>query len=273
MLSLKNTYLDVALLDPIADAARFGIRYCTGGYIFQITDAKHGPLLTGPTYPESFNWFDGQGIPDAFNLAPLKTAEREPVALILGIGLCDLAEQKIVEPCQWQIDATGDALRFVTRHAFHDWAIELERTVTLMQRTVRSDTRLANTGRRPAPISWFPHPFFPQMPDGTDELIKLSYPVEFANNNGYALAENGFICRKDWPWGGGHYQALDQKPTGSGFTLVQRHPALGQITASGSFTPTFFPIWGNQNTFSWEPFYERTLAAGQSAFWRIDYDF
>ena len=71
MYPLSNTDLQVELLDPLADQARFGIRYCTGGYIFQITDARHGPLLTGPTYPEDFNWFDGQGIPDAFNLAPL----------------------------------------------------------------------------------------------------------------------------------------------------------------------------------------------------------
>lgn len=273
MFVLKNTQLEVAVLDPMADAARFGTRYCTGGYIFQITDARHGPLLTGPTYPESFNVFDGQGIPDAFNLAPLKVAEREPVALILGVGLCDLAEHKIVEPCPWQIDPSAKAIRFVTRHAFHDWVIELERTITLINRTVRSDTHLNNTGRRPAPISWFPHPFFPQLPEGHDELIKVNGLFDSFDSNGYVLSDNGFISRRNWPWGGGHYQALDYRPSGNGFSLIQRHPMLGQITATGSYTPTFFPIWGNQNTFSWEPFFERTLASGQNTAWRIDYDF
>ncbi len=277
MFTLQNNHLTVEILDPIADHARFGVRYCTGGYIFQIHDTRHGALLSGPTYPDSFNWFDGQGIPDAFNLAPLKASEREPVALILGIGLCDLEAKVIVDPCQWQIEQSSSeqldkALCFVTQHSFHDWALTLERTVTLINRTVRSQTTVFNTGRRPAPISWFPHPFFPQMPSGHDELIKLNLPVIFPTSDAYQLAANGFIARKGWPWQTGHYQALDFA-TSSNLILIQRHPALGQITATCSYMPTFFPIWGNPHTFSWEPFLERTLAAGQQTSWTIDYDF
>jgi hypothetical protein len=66
MFSLENHHLSVHVLDPENDRDRFGTRYNTGGYIFQIEDARHGPLLSGPTYPESFNTFDGQGIPDGF---------------------------------------------------------------------------------------------------------------------------------------------------------------------------------------------------------------
>lgn len=273
MFSLKNTLLDVAILDPVADVARSGTRYCTGGYIFQITDTKLGPLLTGPTYPDSFNVFDGQGIPDAFNLAPLRTAESDPIALILGIGLCNLVERKIVAPCQWQIEQTEAAIRFTTRHVFQEWTIELERAVTLIQRTVRSETQLRNTGTRFAPVSWFPHPFFPHCPTGQDELIKINYPVEFPDSDGYVMSSNGFISRKGWPWTGGYYQPLDQHFSGSSFMLTQRHPVLNQVTATGNYVPSFFPIWGNPSTFSWEPFYERTLAPGQNASWRLDYDF
>src|ERR1700712_640061 len=104
MYTLKNANLEVSILDPVADQARFGTRYCTGGYIFQIVDAQHGDLLSGPTYPDSFNWFDGQGIPDAFNLSPLRAPDDTgTTALIIGIGLCDLVGNKVTEFCEWSI--------------------------------------------------------------------------------------------------------------------------------------------------------------------------
>ena len=272
MLTLHNHQLTVEILDPVADAARFGVRYCTGGYIFQIHDAAHGPLLSGPTYPDAFNWFDGQGIPDAFNLGPLKTGESEPIALILGIGRCDLSSNTILEPCQWLITAGDNRLHFVTEQSFHDWAVTLERTVTLIQRTVRSVTAVRATGKRPVPIRWFPHPFFPQLPAGHDELIKLNVPVTLGASTAYQLAANGFICRQGWPWTGGNFQALDHAGLGN-LVIIQRHPQLGQITATCSYAPDFFPIWGNQYTFSWEPYLERTIFGGQRFEWTIDYDF
>ncbi|MEZ4867116.1 MAG: hypothetical protein R3C14_37680 [Caldilineaceae bacterium] len=272
MYTIHNDQLTVELLDPVADHARFGVRYCTGGYIFQIHDAVHGPLLSGPTYPDSFNWFDGQGIPDAFNLSPLKVSESEPVALVLGIGLCDLSANTIQEACQWQVEPSANAVRFATQHTFHEWSVAIARTVTLLQRTVRSAITVRNRGRRPLPLRWFPHPFFPQLAAGNDELVKLNLPVTFPENPAYTLAANGFINRQGWPWTGGNYQALDHSATDP-LILIQRHPTLGQLTATCSYAPAFFPIWGNQNTFSWEPFLERTIASQQELSWHIDYDF
>ena len=96
MFELKNAALEVQLLDPVEDRERFGVRYCTGGYIFQVRDHRHGNLLSGPTYPDSFNWFDGQGIPDAFHLQPLRDPEsQDALALILGIGLCDPVAKEV----------------------------------------------------------------------------------------------------------------------------------------------------------------------------------
>ena len=269
MFTLKNDALEVELLDPVADKARSGPRYCTGGYIFQVTDVAHGALMSGPTYPDKFDWFNGQGIPDAFNLAPLKAAEGEP-AMILGIGLCDLKTNTIVEPCQWQVEQGDGQVKFTTKHTFNDWEVDLVRTVKLINRTIRSVTEVSNVGKRFLPISWFPHPFFPHPT--TDELLKLNIPVSFGKSTGYEMAESGFIARKDWPWGGGHYQALDHAATNP-LVVIQRHPTLGQMTATCSYVPTFFPIWGNTITFSWEPFFERTVAPGQAAGWTIDYDF
>ena len=272
MFSLQNHQLTVEILDPVADRERFGVRYCTGGYIFQIHDAQHGPLLSGPTYPDSFNWFDGQGIPDAFNLSPLKTSESEPIAMLLGIGLCDLSNNTIQKLCQWQVSQSADTVHFVTQHTFNDWQVEIERTVSLLGRTVRSDTTVRSRGRRPVPVRWFPHPFFPQLPTGNDELIKLSMPVSFPTSPAYVEAANGFLCRQGWPWPNGYFQALDHGGTEK-LIIIQRHPILNQITATCSYAPDFFPIWGNQRTFSWEPYLERTIGSGQQLSWRIDYDF
>ena len=269
MFTLKNDTLEVVVLDPVADSGRFGTRYCTGGYIFQVTDATHGPLMTGPTYPDAFDWFNGQGIPDAFNLAPLKVAEGN-TAMLLGIGLCDLQKNEIEELCKWQVAQTDGQIKFTTQHVFQDWAVDLVRTVKLINRTIRSETEVRNVGKKFLPISWFPHPFYPHP--NTDELLKLNIPVTFGESSGYVQAESGFIARKGWPWTNGHYQALDHAAANA-LVVIQRHPKLGQVTATCSYIPTFFPIWGNPITFSWEPFYERTVAPGQSASWTIDYDF
>lgn len=269
MYTLRNEQLTVEVLDPVADQGRFGVRYCTGGYIFQVHDARHGPLLTGPTYPESFNWFDGQGIPDAFNLMPLRDPTSK-LSLILGIGLCDLAEQQVMEFCSWDVEIAPTSIRMRTQHAFEGFGVELERTVTLLGRTLRSATRLRNVGQRTVPICWFPHPFYPQ-PEG-DELFRLNILVQMPENEGYALAENGFVVRRALAEGyQGYYQALDhqaQQP----LVVLQRHPALGLVAATCSYVPNFFPIWGNHFTFSWEPFFERTTAPGQTLEWWIDYD-
>jgi hypothetical protein len=270
MYSLKNESLEVLILDPSADQDRFGVRYCTGGYIFQIVDSQLGNLLSGPTYPDSFNWFDGQGIPDAFNLSPLREQAAGPTALIIGIGLCNLQTKQVAEFCRWEVQQDPAQLRMQTRQAGQGFALELERTIILHRRTVRSITRLKNTGQPPIPVRWFPHPFFPQ-PD-TDELCRFNIGVSFPANPGYELAENGFICRKGWPWQEGRYQALDHNAQ-TNLVILQKHPALGLVAATCSYVPSFFPIWGNRQTFSWEPFFERTLAAGQETTWWIDYDF
>ena len=271
MHTLKNDQLTVEVLDPVADQGRFGTRYCTGGYIFQIADVVHGPLLSGPTYPDSFNWFDGQGIPDAFNRQPLRDPRTaEPQALIIGIGLCDLAANAVLEFCRWEVAAADDTIRFRTTQQLGGFGLELERTVALDGRTVRSTTELRNTGAEPIPLSWFPHPFYPQPAD--DALCRLSTAVELRPNPGYALAASGFISRAAMPDQRGFFLALDHSAQAP-LTVLQRHPVLGLVGATTSYVPGFFPIWGNRQTFSWEPYFERTVAPGQSAGWWIAYDF
>ncbi len=270
MYTLANEALEVSILDPIADQDRFGPRYCTGGYIFQITDTKLGPLMSGPTYPNDFNWFDGQGIPDAFHLSPLRDpAATGTLALILGIGICDLAAREVREFCTWDVAQQDTSITMRTTHQVGNFHVELERTVTLSQRTVRSHTRLTNRGG-PVPVRWYPHPFYPH-PDG-DELLKLNVPVAAIDDPGYVLQENGFIARKGWPWSQGYFLALDHNAT-TNLVVLQKHPKLGLVAGTCSYVPAFFPIWGNPNTFSWEPYLERGVGKDQTLTWWIDYEF
>ena len=72
MYSIANASLSVSILDPVADQQRFGTRYCTGGYIFQVDDSQHGALMSGPTYPDRYDPFNGQGIRNAVEIADLR---------------------------------------------------------------------------------------------------------------------------------------------------------------------------------------------------------
>ena len=274
MLSLANGQLTVELLDPVADRARMGARYCTGGYIFQISDPAHGALLASPTGPNDFNWFDGQGIPDAFNLNPLRALESGREALVIGVGMVTLDDDRlkvaVTQFCDWAVTVEGDTALFTTRQTHAGWDFSMRRTVTLAGRTVRSHTHLDNHGPSFLPLCWFPHPFYPH-PE-SDALLKLNCGVSFPANDGYVLRPDGFITRAQGMFTTHHYQALDHDATAP-LTLLQRHPALGTVAASCSYAPAFFPIWGNQHTFSWEPFMERTVAPGQQHAWHIDYTF
>lgn len=273
MYLLKNRALQVELLAPLTDRSKFGIRYCTGGYIYQVSDAQHGKLMSGPTYPDSFNWFDGQGIPDAFNWAPLRTShQNDSEVLIIGVGICDLISKQVKTFCDWQVEHSEQQIIFTTEQVFADYALQLVRTLSLNSRTLRTHTAITNQGKAFIPISWFPHPFFPQ-PQASAELCQFNIPVQLrADNRGYELAANGFIQRKAQPEQTGFYLPLEhqaQQP----LNILQRHDQLGLIGATCSYVPSYLPIWGNQHTFSWEPFFQTIVAPGHTSRWWIDYHF
>ena len=273
MYFLKNKQLQVEVLDPIEDQSKFGVRYCTGGYIYQVTDKQLGALLSGPTYPDSFNWFDGQGIPDAFNWAPLRSAQKDDSeVLIIGVGLCDLQRKQVKSFCEWQVEVQSTQLSFTTQQSFENYAFQLIRTLTLQERSIRSHTLITNHGAGFIPISWFPHPFFPQ-PLKTAELCYFNIPVQLKTaNQGYELGANGFIRRKAWPEQKGFYLALEQQAQ-QPLSILQRHDDLGLMGATCSYVPSYLPIWGNQHTFSWEPFLQTLVAPTQTTSWWIDYHF
>lgn len=272
MLTLNNSYLTVAVLDPANDLARFGARYCTGGYIFQVTDQRAGDLLSGPTYPYSFDWFDGQGIPDSFRTHLVDpTDTNNPHELGIGIGMVRRTDNQVTEFCQWTVTEERGEIQFATKQAFLGWSFDLTRTLRLVNRTLISQTSLHNTGHDEAPVYWFPHPFFPHYESG--ECCKLNVAIRLPENPGYELADSGFIRQRNLPWAGrGFFHELDFDK-GQHLVVLQKHPKLGLISATFDYAPAYFPIWGNKNTFSFEPYFQASVAQDSQASWSVTYDF
>ncbi|MBE0696416.1 MAG: hypothetical protein IH586_05785 [Anaerolineaceae bacterium] len=287
MYFLKNEQITVEVLDPAADVARLGSRYCTGGYIWQVSDVHKGPLLTGPEWPKEPNTFDGQGMPDMFFRA--LGAENAPVGGEVGcIGVGKVRRTSPVEPfyvfhnreviefVHWEVDDRSGketpAVHMRTQHTFRDWSYELERSVTLHGRTVDSHTAIRSLGEAVLPVVWFAHPFFP-IP-ANNVLCRFLTSVSMPDNPGFFLDDAGFVNRKaEHDWGRGWYQSLDYAKEDAGLKVLQKHDLVGQVTAATDFMPSFLPIWGNDKTFSFEPYFTRDFAQGESAAWSIAYTF
>jgi hypothetical protein len=285
MYPLANKELTVSILDPIADREKLGSRYCTGGYIWQVTDSTKGPLLAGPHYPSPTpRVFDGQGAPEMFH-RPLggESAAVGDDVMCIGVGLVrrtstrepfDVRHNPVVhEFVHWKVERSADSITMTTQHTALKWAYQLIRKVTLHDRTVFSNTQISNLGDEVLPIRWFPHPFFPIPADNI--LCDFSIPFTLPENPGYFRGPDGFIHRKpDYNWvRGGCFQALDFTPSKIGLTVVQKHDQVNEVTAVTDYDPSFLPIWGNHNTFSFEPYLERVVSPGESTDWSIRYLF
>ena len=113
MLKLSNADLVVDLLDPAApeDRVHQGLRFCWGGYIWQVHDRQAGPLLAGPEWPDPRPIpFNGQGLPESFRHATFGTGHpliiQDGHGFIIGIG--DVARNMagnldVAAPCSWSI--------------------------------------------------------------------------------------------------------------------------------------------------------------------------
>jgi hypothetical protein len=284
MYTLENAELSVSILDPETDLERCGSRYCVGGYIYQITGAHHGPLLTGPRYPDPYpDVFDGQGAPDAFH-NPLGEDDAPVGGEVAVLGVGRVRRTSPIEPFSarhnpevirflpWRVERTATTITMQTEDSFGDWSYRLTRRLNLEGRTLDSRTEIESLGDAPLSVRWFPHPFYPPTVD--DLLCRFSIPVSVPENPGFYLREDGWICQKpehDWPRGA--FQALDFTPQGEGMTIVQRHPILGEVTAVIDYAPVYLPIWGNSQTFSFEPYFATKLARDERASWGIVYGF
>ncbi|RKX35045.1 MAG: hypothetical protein DRP71_05125 [Verrucomicrobia bacterium] len=276
MLELKNDSLRLEILDPVNDRVRLGTRYCWGGYVWQIHDSLHGPLLSGPEYPsEPEDVFNGQGIPEVLRHSvllsgELLTIEKGKGGLIVGVGQVDKG-MEVTRPCTWKFKQSASSITFATGDAAHGWGYDLTRRLELDGRRLVSRTSIRNTGRRTLPIHWFAHPFFP-LTDGT-LVCQLHFPATMPENPGYTL-EDGFIrFRKPFrTFEENEFVMLEIEPDRL-FDTTLSHPALEAIRITGDFAPARLPIWANGNTFSIEPYVQRSLEPGEETDWSLTYEF
>ncbi len=280
MFHLANRELRVDVLDPAAEAARLGPRYCWGGYIWQVHDRAAGPLLTGPEWPNPTPLaFNGQGLPESFRHrtregAPLTWQGNRGVALGAGALSADAAGGVTLEaPSDWIITSDGDdALIFRTHHAAAGFACELERRIELSDRTVTSATRLTNRGDVPLVLQWFAHPFW-ALTNGR-AAVALPAGTTIPENPGFVVATDGsltfqrpFVAPTDDQF------ALLTLPPGRELTLTLDHPCLARVTFATSFVPTECPVWANAHTISVEPYLAIDLAPGETRTWHVRHGF
>ena len=282
MLTLRGADLAVSVLDPRVETARLGSRYVAGGYVWQVTDARHGELLAGPQFPsQEPPPFDGQGLPEVFETA--LGADRAKVGdevYVIGVGRVrrDSAVRpfhvrdnpNVTERAAWTLTATDSRVEAETRGDFDGFAFSLARTVEVTGRTLVSSTHVRNEGEPVLPVRWFAHPFFPWA---GDDCCRLS--LESALPDGAPLVENErrFCARVPGvDWTPGHYMK-PRVPLGGELRVEQRHPALGVVRVECRFPLGDLALWGNANTFSFEPFFQTLIEPGAEARWSVAYAF
>jgi hypothetical protein len=282
MLSLRNAALAVDLLDPAdaVDRQRLGTRYCWGGYIWQVTDPKVGPLVTGPEWPVTKPIpFNGQGLPESFRHAefgtgrPLIIEDRRGFIIGIGdVGLNMAGVLDVLAPCPWSITNSHGAIEFCTEQSGNGYACQLTRRVALSGRTLTSSTRLANLGERPLPLHWFAHPFFAL----DDRLITCGLPPSWGmdENVGYEFDDQHRLTfkRRFQHRDDGHFEQLKVDPA-TPLRAVLSHPKLSEIIFTTDFVPDSCPVWGNSNTWSIEPYIATDLAPGTDRSWTLTYEF
>lgn len=280
MLHLENRGLRVDVLDPVADAARLGPRYCWGGYIWQVHDIAAGPLLTGPEWPEPApSAFNGQGLPESFRNRsldgrPLTWRGDQGVALGAGDLRIDASGNVVlIRPCAWEITTHVDRLIFTTRHDAAGFRYELVRAIELTDREVRSVTQLTNTSAAERlTLEWFAHPFFALV----NGVVSAEVPAGtvLADNAGFVLTDRTlvqkrrFVRRDD-----GHMDRGLRLPSERPLVATLAHPALAHVCFETSFAPDSCVIWGNDRTFSFEPYLTLDLAPGETRRWSLLYRF
>jgi hypothetical protein len=282
VLTLEDAGLVVQVLDPALDAPQLGSRYCTGGYIWQVVDARLGELLSGPRFPDTAPpVFDGQGAPEVFERAlGSETAKVGEDVWVIGVGRVKRESSvepfhvrdnpTVVERVTWSIERSQKRITMRSRETFGGFALELERRVSLDARRLTSATELRNLGAREIPVRWFAHPFFPWA---DAECFALPLATTLPENPGFIVNARGVVERRaEHGWNAGCY-VVPKTPLGGELEFTARHPLVGDVHARCRFPLASLALWGNERTVSLEPFHAALVAPGAASAWAIDYRF
>ncbi|MBP7140839.1 MAG: hypothetical protein KBA71_02945 [Opitutaceae bacterium] len=276
MLLIENDELVVDILDPASDHERLGTRYCHGGYVWQVRSRVAGPLFTGPQWPSPTpTTFNGQGLPESFRH---HTRGGQPLTWKgdrgIAVGIGELArnasgEIELVAPCTWSATRGPGRLDFHTVHSALDYHYDLVRTVHLADRTLTSTSQLTNLSDVPLELEWFAHPFFAL----TDRLLDVRLPegTSLKENPGYTLTGRELRFKRRFEHERDGHMDLLQLPAGAHLAATLSHPVLEHLELSTDFSPSETVIWGNDATFSIEPYRRLQLPHGRTETWSISY--
>ena len=170
---------------------------------------------------------------------------------------------ELVQPCRWEIECGDDWVVMSTRQE----SIKLRREVRVVDKRVESITTVDNITDVDITISWFSHPFF--LLNDNLTCGKIIPPIiNLPDNAGYYVDDDGMICMKpEYPWPKGLFQPIDVPAKKLTFTIP--HPVVGSVILSTDYSVAKCPIWANKNTFSFEPFIERTVKSGEKTSWMV----
>lgn len=272
LFQLSNDEISLTFLDPVEDEARLGTRYVSGCYVYQVDDARLGPLFSGPVYPDDPPpVFDGQGIPDAF-CTTVDAVDGQSIVFGNSIIVDDGSrgrEKEVVERCQWSKETEPCRVRMSTTQRFGEMELNLHREIEIVGREIISSTRVQNVGSAALPLMWFAHPFFPWPEDGV--CCSFTCPATVPDNPGFRLNAEGVIERiAEHDWDKGQFLQIGDV-AGHKIDARMRHPTRGDIRVLGDFDMSQMPLWGNACTVSFEPYLEQSVETGAELSWSLRY--